>query len=556
MAHPGLSASSSTRQPTTGRQGGRLVTRWFADRRVATKILAATSVLAAAILVVGAVGITSIRAVTDAGNRVVALQTGLVAHRATVHQDQLKARLIAAQVAAADTPDQLKAWQQKSTDNDAELDQSIAQMHREGAERVIPAWPAFLKDFAAWRAYRDTTLMPLAVLTDKEDTGGYAKAALGDSQDLIDIYLDRLDTAAAQLDARARREQAAADADASDAVRQLVVVGLAGLLLGLGLALYVARLIVGPLGKVSDVLNRLAAGDVTGHVDVDSRDELGTMATALNTASASLRRTVTAMAENAEALGAAAGQLSTTSNDMAAAAGDASSQAGVVAVAAEQVSANVQTVAAGTEQMGASIREIAQSAADAARVAAQAVTFAARTTDTVTKLGVSSQEIGDVLKTITTIAGQTNLLALNATIEAARAGDAGRGFAVVAGEVKELAQETAKATEDIARRIEAIQADTSGAVTAIGEISQVVDQINDYQTTIAAAVEEQTATTNEMARYVADAATGSTDIAANIVGVANAADTTSGGVQQTQRSAADLARMSSELQTLVAAFTF
>jgi methyl-accepting chemotaxis protein len=173
---------------------------------------------------------------------------------------------------------------------------------------------------------------------------------------------------------------------------------------------------------------------------------------------------------------------------------------------------------------------------------------------TVAKLGVSSAEVGNIVKVITSIAEQTNLLALNATIEAARAGEAGKGFAVVASEVKDLAQETAKATEEISGRIQAIQTDTSAAVEAIGQIAEVIERINAYSDTIASAVEEQTATTSEIGRSVAEAATGSTSIAENITGVASAAQNTNAGVGESRRTSDELARLASELQSLVAQF--
>jgi len=216
----------------------------------------------------------------------------------------------------------------------------------------------------------------------------------------------------------------------------------------------------------------------------------------------------------------------------------------------------VQTVAAGAEQMGASIREIAQNANEAAKVAHQATGVAAVTTETVSKLGVSSAEIGNVVKVITQIAAQTNLLALNATIEAARAGEAGKGFAVVASEVKDLAQETARATEEITRRVDAIQVDTTGAVVAIGQISTIIASINDFQLTIASAVEEQTATTNEMSRSVTEAATGSVEIASNIIGVATGAAMASEVLVQMGSSVHELARMSADLRERVAALTY
>jgi methyl-accepting chemotaxis protein len=179
------------------------------------------------------------------------------------------------------------------------------------------------------------------------------------------------------------------------------------------------------------------------------------------------------------------------------------------------------------------------------------VKIADKTNATVAKLGESSAEIGNVVKVITGIAQQTNLLALNATIEAARAGEAGKGFAVVANEVKELAKQTAHATEDISRKIEAIQGDARGAVEAIRQIGNVINQINDIQNTIATAVEEQTATTGEISRNIAEAASGSSEIALNITGVAQAARGTTEGASDTKQSADELSRMALDLQQLV-----
>jgi methyl-accepting chemotaxis protein len=260
--------------------------------------------------------------------------------------------------------------------------------------------------------------------------------------------------------------------------------------------------------------------------------------------------------ETAQSLASAARELTAVSQQMASNSEETAAQANVASAAATQVSQNVASVATGSEEMSASIREIAKSANEAARVATTAVQVAQSTNATVAKLGESSAEIGNVVKVITSIAQQTNLLALNATIEAARAGEAGKGFAVVANEVKELAKQTAKATEDISRKIEAIQTDTKGAVEAIGKIGQIISQINDLQNTIASAVEEQTATTGEISRNVAEAAKGSNEIAHNISGVAEAARSTTEGASETKRSADELSKTAHDLQRLVTQFKY
>jgi len=311
--------------------------------------------------------------------------------------------------------------------------------------------------------------------------------------------------------------------------------------------------------KVDSMLVAVSAasrGDLTQEISVSGQDAIGQMGAGLSQLLSNLRSSISRIGQTAATLSTSSGELSTVSQQMSANAEETSSQANVVSAAGEQVNRNLQTVATGSEEMSVSIKEIAKNATEAAKVATEAVKAAQTTNVTVSKLGESSVEIGQVIKVITSIAQQTNLLALNATIEAARAGEAGKGFAVVANEVKELAKETAKATEDISRKIESIQVDTKGAVEAIGTITRIITQVNDISNSIASAVEEQNATTNEMSRNVTEAARGASEIAKNIAGVAEAAQSTSHGAGDSQRAAQQLTAMSTELRELVAQFKY
>jgi methyl-accepting chemotaxis protein len=309
--------------------------------------------------------------------------------------------------------------------------------------------------------------------------------------------------------------------------------------------------------RVQDLLAVVQAasqGDLTKEISLTGNDPMGQVGDGLRQFFLTLRDSVKEISHNAQSVGASSEELTAISHQMAGNAEETATQANVVSAASEQVSKNVSVVATGSEEMLASIREISKSANESARVAKNAVTVAEVTNQTIAKLGESSVEIGKVIKVITSIAQQTNLLALNATIEAARAGEAGKGFAVVANEVKELAKETAKATEEIGQKIEAIQADTKGAVQAIGEIGTIINQINDISNTIASAVEEQTATTNEIGRNITEAAKGAGEIAQNITGVATAAQSTTSGANDTQAAAKALSEMAAQLQSQVGKF--
>jgi methyl-accepting chemotaxis protein len=362
--------------------------------------------------------------------------------------------------------------------------------------------------------------------------------------ELADSLVKRLETDKAALHEKSH------SLNLTIAATTLVALGI-----GIFVAIYLSRGISGATQAVLIQAEAIAEGDLTrDDLAVLSRDELGDLTMAINKMSGSLKRMILAITENALQVSSASEELNATSQQITANSEETSAQADVVSQAVQAVSQNLQTVATGAEEMGASIKEIAKNASEAAKVATAAVRVAEITTATISKLGESSNEIGLVIKVITSIAQQTNLLALNATIEAARAGEAGKGFAVVANEVKELAKETAKATEDISRKIEAIQTDTKAAVEAIATISGVINQVNDISSTIATAVEEQNATTNEMSRNVSDAAHGSGKIASNISGVAEAAQGTTRGASDTQKASQQLVETAADLRRLVERF--
>ena len=382
-----------------------------------------------------------------------------------------------------------------------------------------------------------------------------------------------------------QEEQKSKMISASNIAKTLVLsFALVGILLGIALAVVITRMIVKPINRTVQMIQDIAQGegDLTRRLDASSTDEIGELARWFNTFVEKLQGIIKQIAGNTKTLAGASTELSATATQLASGAEETTNQSATVASAAEEMSTNmnnmaaateqmttnVKTVAAATEQMTASISEIAKNAEQASSVAGNAAAMAQSSNETIGQLGSAADEIGKVIQVIQDIAEQTNLLALNATIEAARAGDAGKGFAVVATEVKELAKQTAEATEDIRGKIEGIQSSTGEAVKSIGSISEVIQQVNEISRTIASAVEEQSVTTKEIAQNVAQtshaaetvsvgvtqSAAASKEITQNIAGVDVAAKQTAQGAAQTQTAGAELSKLSEALQSLVGQF--
>ncbi len=320
------------------------------------------------------------------------------------------------------------------------------------------------------------------------------------------------------------------------------------------LVVCVARSITLPLSNCVSGLQSLANRDLTRRLNFQSDSEIGEISTAVDRAADGMLGAMKSLRASAIELNRAADRQTDTSCQMSSTAEQTSQQAQRASVVAEQVSQNTQAVSLAVNELSTAIREIANNTQQAARVATDAVHLATSTNNTVTKLGQSSAEIGEVIKVITSIAEQTNLLSLNATIEAARAGEAGKGFAVVANAVKDLAKQTANATETIRRKIDVAQNDIRDSVAAISRISHTIEQIHDFQNSIAGAVEEQTVVTRDISRNVADAAKGTSEIAGNIVLVARAAEGTAAGAAATRVAAQDATRLATQLNELVAQF--
>lgn len=349
-------------------------------------------------------------------------------------------------------------------------------------------------------------------------------------------------------------KSAEASADLLTRLHIVSILVLAAMCMGAGW--YLQHSIEKPLSRMHELFQAIAARDLTRHVELGTTDEFGQMVKLANEAVDSMRSALRSIAEQSDVLAGASEELKVVSEHMSANAEQTAAQAHVVTAASEQVSGSVQAMANSTDGLNASVREIARSTTDASEASSKAVMLAETADKAVNRLGESSAGIGKIVRVINSIAEQTNLLALNATIEAARAGEAGKGFAVVANEVKDLAAETGRATQDIARRIDAIRVDTQGAVEAIAEIRLFIGKMNELQASVASAIEEHSATTGQIARSLSEGVRGTTEISSNISGVAEAARHTSSGASDTKNAASELARLASELRRVLSQFAY
>lgn len=527
--------------------------RFFSRLSIRTKLLSSLTLVLLAVAVIGWQGVAGMELMHRYLDHLITVQvTSAIKAGEASRLLETRTRLIVTHILSSDG-DEMDAYAEEIQKMNQHFQQVLQELRATEEQSTAEQHLKALTDLDAQLTAHWQHLLELSRGMRKNDAQtGYLTEVLPIIEQMTEKLREFVTLMNAQL------QQAAEQGQQTYRTKRTLVFWVIGVafLLALAIAFLLSQGILGFVNEVLRVASCVAEGDLSQQVRLTAEDEMGEIGKSLNHAFERVGQTIRVIGRHAQTLASSSEKLTRVSQQMSATAEETSAQAGAVSAASEQVSKHMQTVAAGAEEMSASIKEIAKSASDATRVAVQAVQLAEQTNAAVGKLGISSEGVGNVVKLITSIAEQTNLLALNATIEAARAGEAGKGFAVVANEVKELAKQTTQATEDIGRRVSAIQSDIQAAVTVISQISGTIHQIHDISNTIASAVEEQAATTNEISRNVEDASHGSTEITQHIAGVAQGAQGTASEATETQAASQELARMAAKLQQLVSQFRY
>ncbi|HET8728418.1 MAG TPA: methyl-accepting chemotaxis protein, partial [Alphaproteobacteria bacterium] len=555
----------------------------LADIRIATKIFGVVGLLLAVSVGIGATGMVGLGTMDQATNRI-ELAGANTTEGARLNRNLVELNRIEYRLAA--NPAEVTAVSDLLANRTDRIDERLAFVEAAAdpaQQEMLARIRALYEDYA----HELEVTVGVAEQNQGADISAGQQAVLAEvnkSRPLVDELSRELAAYVDYTDEKAATISTEAGATAATLQWTMGLVAAIGILIGLALGFFVARHgVVGPLKAAVDCLRRLADGDLTVTIfGTGRKDEIGDIAQTMQVfkdnalerarlaeqeaadqkakearAEAVARMIERFDAEVSEALQvvtSASTELEATAQSLSSSSEETSRQATGVASASEQASANVQTVAAAAEEMTSSIQEVARQMEEARQVADTASSEAETAQGHVRSLKDAGQKIGEVIELISNIAAQTNLLALNATIESARAGEAGKGFAVVAGEVKELAKQTAQATEEIGSQVTAMQGTIDGAVHAINRIAEVIFKLNDMAATVASAVEQQTAATGEIGRNATEAAKGTEEVSSNITGVTQAAESSAAGAAQVLSASGSLSEQAARLKNQVDQF--